>query len=337
MFIFISVLYNAHAKAESSFAVGPASSDSLQQINNTKYKSVIEKSRTFSKELRETAFARGLGIKNQVIDYITLDNDNVYFYEISASNQELFSVTPNALYAEESSVNAKAAISTAQMADLPNGVGGRAYLNHNGNILTTTVTTPTLLQMAGTTSSYGYVYSGFKGKGMSSSGSSIYDVEADMGLQFSNSEVIGYLKWNPVFRYYNGSSLGGGFVSPYNQVQSRNGFRPGVDITYSIYRNLNNATRLSQSGYAYCADLTCSTGTGAYYMTSVLEIAATNVSTISSWKFLATLVDPFATGNISGKFSNIKVDSTAYTPYIDTMEKSTITINNNNLLIEVSN
>ncbi|MGG4036534.1 YrpD family protein [Paenibacillus cisolokensis] len=297
-------------------------------VSQSKLDEVLQRSRKKAQEeiVKNAALLKS-NETEQVINYYYIEDGIGYFYELTPENSETYIVGDVVEESEEES-------SFSALATIPNGIGGRAVIRQNGNYLTTTVRTATQAQMGSTTNGIAWTYSGFSGVGDSASGNPGFTVEADMGLQYSNS--WGYVIWKPHVGYYNGTQLRGTFLSGYDQVQYKNGFKGGTDVNFSVYRNVNNNLRLTQSGYAECGDMNCN-NTSDTWLTSILEIANTKVTSVTQWKILATVAgSEDVTGNNYADFKNIMVDGVAKTPVIDAQEYATINISGNRATITVS-
>lgn len=301
----------------------------------------ILKARSVVQEEKELGLKKGIQRDKHLVTYTLIDGDLIYYYEAVQGEPESMQIVQNDT-ALQSVLQFKEAtqpdvFSVSSSNDLPSGIGGRTYIHQNGSILTMTVRTATAEQMAGAPSGSAYTYSGFSGKGKSYTGASNFTVEADMGLQYSNSPVYGYVKWNPILSFYNGQGSYGTFVSPYNKVNVANGFKPGVDVNFTIYRNFNGTTRLSQSGYAWCSDSACTNKVDTY-MTSVIEKLDTQVTSVTRWKTVVSIADQsaaFAAGNAYAEFKNIRLDGATVVPAVDAEDSATATVSGNNVTIEV--
>ena len=209
------------------------------------------------------------------------DEDQVFLYQlVDESTNELY-FYENAMGEETVDIfelkDNNTDSSTDTLANLHGGIGARQYIPTSGHgTLTTTVTLPRNVESLNGTA---YIYSGFTGT-----------VESDMGLQFVrkidgvNNAWVPYLKVGDIVF----TDTGTNFAPGYNQVQYRNGFAPGADITFVVDSNYNGTgrARLKQMGYAIHAKLDGSGGTT--YLTSIIE-AKNSSGRPSKFKVLATV------------------------------------------------
>ncbi|MDF9840633.1 MULTISPECIES: YrpD family protein [unclassified Paenibacillus] len=298
----------------------------------------------------------------QVFNYTYVDGDVGYFYELSSLDDQEFVATypagdvntkqdvasPEDIISNQNVFNSKTAVFNAAAAVDPigDGVGGKATVSKNGSVETFVIHTPATT--TGPTART-YIYSGFSGTGVGKTSTTLRTIETDMGLVFSNA--YGVNKWQPTINYYWGNAVDGhdspgDRISPYNEVWYMNGYIPNNDINVTIYRNLNNNTRLSTAGYAYYQK---HDGTGGNsYLTAVTEIANTKVSSTTSWKYLATIADTVikkdgvnipqgdAAGSVVVTFKNIILDNVAVAPVLAIQDFASVGISGNNVTISVS-
>ncbi|MEC0231970.1 YrpD family protein [Paenibacillus alba] len=300
-----------------------------------KVEAVLSKARQAAAEETGLAFgARSVGPGTETaVNYVFIDGNTGYFYEKSPifDREKLYVYEVKAESLQNSPVGVEAALVT----DLPNGIGGKAVVNKNGSYINATVRTAVQSQLSGAPSGATYIYSGFSGTGRKYDGTNNnFPVEADMGLQYSNA--YGYVKWTPVLGFYNGIHNNGSFLSGYEKVQYKNGFKGGTDVNLTAYRNVNGNTRLSISGYAVCPDSACSQ-TADTYLTSIMEFANTNVTSVSKWKMLATIAgSENVTGHIYTEFKNVNLDGAAQTPTKEAEDYATVSISGSTVTINVS-
>ncbi|MBU7315108.1 YrpD family protein [Paenibacillus oleatilyticus] len=301
--------------------------DFTKTATAAKIDEVLAKARQAGMEsVQAQGLQRSAAAVGHTVDYTLIDGDTAYFYEKSPT-QAKEKVYVYEAAASEAGGDAGQRIAAAA-GNLPGGIGGRAVVNTNGSYLNTTVRLATPNQLVGAPSGATYTYAGFTG----TSGSQA--VETDMGLQYSNA--YNNHKWLPVMAVFKGSKTYGTFVSPYNQVQYKNGYKPGSDVNLTAYRNLNGSVRLSMSGYAICSDMTCSSQADTY-LTSVLEVANVNVSSVTRWKMLATIAgSDSVTGRSYAQFKNVNVDGTARNPVKDVEDYATVSVSGNTATITVS-
>lgn len=306
------------------------------EIDQAKVDAFISRARdVIQTEKHEQMKSRTLAnTSDEIINYNFVDDDNIsYFYESNKDEDYLFvtevpieDISPDQdINPNKDSIlgNEQHEFAPTAVGNLPDGIGGKAtVVSSTGGVLSTLITTATESQMNVPANITAYIYAGFTG-GKSTSSTSA--VEADLGLQYSTA--YGRAKWKPAYLFYfNGhndpinypADSKMDFNQLYNQVQYQNGFVPGTNVTQWVYRNysdanVTNAVRLKQSGTAICADMNCSKPTPTQ-MISILEIAKRNVTSINSFKLLATLCDykvngslvTPASGAIYAKFSSIK-------------------------------
>ncbi|MCZ8519835.1 MULTISPECIES: YrpD family protein [Paenibacillus] len=269
------------------------------------------------------------------VNYLLIEGNTHYLYEKNGVDEaEKVYVYESEAPAAASEARAKGAVAAAAV-NLPDGIGGKAVVTKNGSYFNATVRTATAAQLTGAPSGATYIYGGFSGTGRKYDGTSTsYPVEADMGLQYSNS--YGYVKWTPMLSFYNGVKSNGSFQSGYDKVQYKNGYKGGVDLNLTTYRNVNGNTRLSVSGTAECPDMACTSQTDTY-LTSVVEVAGTNVSSVSKWKMLATIAgSETVTGKNYAQFKNVNVDGVTQTPTVEAEDYATVSISGSTATINVS-
>lgn len=111
---------------------------------------------------------------------------------------------------------------------LPNGIGGRVYLNSTGAVFTAKINLPDTVKYD--TVSTPYIYSGFR----ATSGT-----EADIGLQYSKQ----YNVWKPLMKV--GSKNEETYIEGKDKFTYNKGFRPGSTVQMTIYKNLSGNTRMT--------------------------------------------------------------------------------------------
>ncbi|MEC0211299.1 YrpD family protein [Paenibacillus ehimensis] len=304
---------------------GAEVTDFTKTATAAKIDEVLAKARQAGREsVQAQGLQRSTAAAEHTVDYTLIDGNTAYFYEKSPVQAK------EKVYVYEVAASEAGSDAGQRMlaGNLPGGIGGRAVVNTNGSYLNTTVRLATPSQLTGAPSGATYTYAGFTG----TSGSQA--VETDMGLQYSNA--YNNHKWLPVMAVFKGSKTYGTFVSPYNQVQYKNGYKPGSDVNLTAYRNLNGSVRLSMSGYAICSDMTCSSQADTY-LTSVLEVANVNVSSVTRWKMLATIAgSESVTGRSYAQFKNVNVDGTARNPVKDVEDYATVDVSGNSATITVT-
>ncbi|WP_142374234.1 YrpD family protein [Bacillus subtilis] len=198
---------------------------------------------------------------------------------------------------------------------LPNGIGGRVYLNSTGAVFTAKITLPDTVKYD--TVSTPYIYSGFR----ATSGT-----EADIGLQYSKQ----YNVWKPLMKV--GSKNEETYIEGKDKFTYNKGFRPGSTVQMTIYKNLSGNTRMTLWG----------TNNDGYTGRIITEIQGTNIGTISKWKTLATAAVSYESqrdaikATFSTSFNNITIDNKAVTPVVDTQDFAKVSVAGNNVTISVN-
>ncbi|CCU58377.1 YrpD family protein [Bacillus subtilis] len=198
---------------------------------------------------------------------------------------------------------------------LPNGIGGRVYLNSTGAVFTAKITLPETVKNNDLVSTP-YIYSGFR----ATSGT-----EADIGLQYSKQ----YNVWKPLMKV--GSKNEETYIEGKDKFTYNKGFRPGSTVQMTIYKNLNGNTRMTLWG----------TNNDGYTGRIITEIQGTNIGTISKWKTLATAAVSYESqrdaikATFSTSFNNITIDNKAVTPVVDTQDFAKVSVAGNNVTISV--
>ncbi|MED1738849.1 YrpD family protein [Bacillus swezeyi] len=196
---------------------------------------------------------------------------------------------------------------------LPNGIGGRAYLNSTGSVFTAKIKLPDTIQIENATA---YIYSGFRAKN---------GTESDIGLQYSTV----YKVWKPLMKV--GSKNQETYIEGKEQFTNHKGFRPGSTVQMTIYKNLNGNTRATFWG----------TNNDGYTGRIIMEIQGTNIGTLLKWKTLATAAvssesqRSSITAGFSTSFTNITIDQKAVTPVVDTQDFTKVIPSGNNVTISV--
>ncbi|MEC1260645.1 YrpD family protein [Bacillus swezeyi] len=196
---------------------------------------------------------------------------------------------------------------------LPNGIGGRAYLNSTGSVFTAKIKLPDTIQIENATA---YIYSGFRAKN---------GTESDIGLQYSTV----YKVWKPLMKV--GSKNEETYIEGKEQFTNHKGFRPGSTVQMTIYKNLNGNTRATFWG----------TNNDGYTGRIIMEIQGTNIGTLLKWKTLATAAvssesqRSSITAGFSTSFTNITIDQKAVTPVVDTQDFAKVIPSGNNVTISV--
>lgn len=273
---------------------------------------------------------------SSLVNYMLIDGNTRYLYEKSpVQDKEKIVVYEDTQPAKQPAPAAASDQLQAVAASLPGGIGGKAVVKKNGSYVNATVRLATASQLTGAPSGATYTYMGFSGTGRKYDGSTNnFSIETDMGLQYSNA--YGYVKWTPILGLYNGKKMHGSYLSGYEKVQYKNGFKGGSDVNLTAYRNLNGNTRLSVSGYAVCPDMGCSQQKDTY-LTSVMEVANSNVSSVNKWKMLATIAgSENVTGHNYAEFKNVNVDGVSQVPTVEAEDYATVSVSGSTVKINVS-
>ncbi|MGG1240264.1 YrpD family protein [Bacillus sonorensis] len=194
---------------------------------------------------------------------------------------------------------------------LPNGIGGRAYLNSTGSVFTAKIKLPDTIQINNATA---YIYSGFRAKN---------GTESDIGLQYSTL----YKVWKPLMKV--GAKNEETYIEGKDQFTNHKGFRPGSTVQMTIYKNMNGNTRATFWG----------TNNEGYTGRIIMEIQGTNVGTLLKWKTLATAAVSSESqrssikADFSASFTNITIDQKAVTPVVDTQDFAKVVPSGNNVKI----
>ncbi|WP_028558972.1 YrpD family protein [Paenibacillus pinihumi] len=292
--------------------------NAIQQESNLSSKSNVAKNLDGSDVASEN---------NEVFNYISTDENFTYLYESYTDGREAkILVGENQENAPIQSINN---ITPLAAVNLPDGWGGRQRITSSGSVLTTSVNLPSSVTKAG--NGVPYIYVGFSGS-----------KESDMGLQYAMNRgpAQNQPAWVPYMRLSGG--VYGSQVAPNDQVSYKNGYKQGTTVGFQAYRNYNNTgkVRLTTFGYAICSDYVC-TNTGNYYLTTIVEYTMA-VTSISSWKVLATVAvlsgQTEGTATYSTTFNNIVIDFVAVpSANFQTPEEdyATISRTSNNVTINV--
>ena len=147
----------------------------------------------------------------------------------------------------------------------------------------------------------------------------------------------GFLIWKVGNTVFTDNEYGDNFTPDYNQVQYRNGFAPGENITFVVDSNYNGTgrARLKQMGVAIHAKLDGSGGRTK--LTSIVE-AKNSSGRPSKFKLLATVAgdprdDRYTTGYFTTKFNNVTINNKPadLNRYPADNDYSTTTKNGNNV------
>lgn len=190
---------------------------------------------------------------------------------------------------------------------ISDGVGGRQKIVYNGSYLTSLVNTAYSSEVYNPTGN-AYIYSGFANS----------SVETDMGLQY-DPDIGPYSTekgWKPYMVVKsNGNTKPVVFDPNYDDVQYKNGYKEGSDVTFYVYKNYNGKVRLKLDGTATCADLSCYNSTDTRLISIYETTDLFNISSIDYWKLLATVVSTNETGINQADYKLIKVDGNLVPSY----------------------
>jgi len=242
-----------------------------------------------------------------------------------------FTVKPN-VYCSQSNtevtvgdnfLNCNVAEST--FVNLPNGIGGRVKIFKDGSRLATTVKLPDTALISdigqGPLKGSKYIYTGFSSQ----------NGEADIGLMWSDV----YQAWKPYFIFKNKNQVDQGTADPqYSQVQYKNGFVPGTEVTITLEKNVNGRIRFTIKGTAKCNDPNCNNPTQTILTYIIQSNTNPNIGKLDYWKVLATIADNEAGKNYA-QFNNIKIDNVNASLATPEVDKASITTSGNNVTITV--
>ncbi len=137
-----------------------------------------------------------------------------------------------------------------------------------------------------------------------------------MGLMLSNklgpsSKSFG---WKPILtaKRKNNSlkweSYAADFVGKYNQVQFKNGFKPGTTPIVYLWFNNNGKIRMKIEGITICPNMTGSVLKDTRNISIYETRNKVNISQINSWKLVSSVVSSANMGKNRAIFSNIKIN-----------------------------
>ncbi|MBA9086730.1 hypothetical protein FHR92_003210 [Fontibacillus solani] len=283
---------------------------------------------------------------NYTYNYITFDDDFIYFYEESVSG------TPELLiYDNENLVttdNQPKSLASTQTDFISDGVGGKITITKTGSAgsyLSTSMTLPTLSQVSTNLNTYTpYNYGGFEYT--STNANSIGSWVADMGLQLYNNlgPSSNQYGWKPVVILKQLTAISTwtqyatAIDSVYNEGQYKNGYKVGTSPVMYFWYNYNGKVRMKVDGTTICPTRTGEKLEDTHNITIIESSASWNISTISRWKILSTVVSSDNTGKNKAVFSSIKVDGIAVdSSYFGTeqTDQASVTRSGNNVTIIV--
>lgn len=280
-----------------------------------------------------------------IYDYISVEDNGYYFYEEDALHEKKAFFVPidrsqssSELSSAPSSVNedvymtTKITPVTQLTADLPDGIGGRQYINKRGSYISTSATVAAPSQVFRSAGENAYTYTGFMAGANS----------ADMGLMYDSNVGVGGTEqgWKPTIQI-NSITTNSSLISPYNEVQASNAYMAGSQVVFYAWYNYDMKIRMKVDGTAICQDMGCSRSADTPLTTIITSNTAYNIqpSSFQKWKVLSVV-----TGDNYGKnksvFSNIKVDGVAVSSnYFPTPDEDFATVTrdaSNNVTISVT-
>lgn len=266
-------------------------------------------------------------------DYITYDDQYTYFYEEAANQEPLLLVIDKAETDVDKVVNSNEILDTdpfvAASSDgfISDGVGGRIDVNTTGSpgsylmaLMQLPASDPSVVNLDRPTH-IAFNYGGFEYKSPSSGG--IGSWAADMGLELytdlgptnSNSgwKPVVILKKKNRVTTQNDSGWDQ-YSTPFstdpahNQVQNKNGYKPYTTPLIYWWYNYNGKVRMKIDGIAISNTLGGYKLVDTRLVTIIESNASWNISTISRWKLLSTVVSNNNTGKNRTTFSNLQLN-----------------------------
>lgn len=237
------------------------------------------------------------------------------------SLSKIIAITLIMTFVFTSALNFNTTVYAGESVGLPDGIGGRIYINKPGSRITFTVKLPDEDEIV--ENGTAYIYSGFEGVNDKNQ-----NVASDIGLQYSNT----YKVWKPVMRVAtsNGNKWLKNDATSFDKIGKENftytkGFKPGSTVNVTININSGNKTYAEFSGINndnYTGKITC-------------WLKNTNVSYTKKWKLLATVAIDTDNGqtvekiesHFSTQFTNVKLDSNNVSLTKDIEDFATIDIN----------
>lgn len=280
------------------------------------------------KEQRKNNLLKGISITddtyaselNYTYNYITFDDDFIYFYEESVSGTPEFLIYDNQNIVTTNN-QTKFPLARAQTDFISDGVGGKITITKTGSAgsyLSTSMTLPTLSQVSTNLNTYTpYNYGGFEYT--STNANSIGSWAADMGLQLYDNlgPLSNQYGWKPVVILKQLTAISTwtqyatAIDSFYKEGQYKNGYKVGTSPVMYFWYNYNGKVRMKVDGITICPTRTGERLEDTHNITIIESSASWNISTISRWKILSTVVSSDNTGKNKAVFSSIKVDGIA--------------------------
>lgn len=288
-------------------------------------------------------------------DYITSEGSQIYFYEESAvSEPELIVYDADIQTVTKTSSSSDSTFTTlaTQTDFIGDGVGGKQMITLTGSAgsyLSTQMTLPTSTQVSSDLTKYTpYNYGGFEYNSTNTDG--IGSWASDMGLQLYNNlgQSLDQWGWKPILILKQKTSATAWssyltvFPDPsYAEGQYHNGYKPGTAPVMYFWYNYNGKVRMKVDGTTIYPDRYGTTLQDTHNITIMESNASWNISKISYWKLLSTVVSPDNTGKNRVVYSNVKLNGVAVpdanfsTPLLD-QASITRTSNNVNIVVDSS-
>lgn len=335
-----------------------------QKVADYQLAAVLQIAKNAVEEERDSKVAFAKSADQTTYDYITFDEQYTYFYEESANAApELWVVdktdtnVESLLAGNVNEFNEANSINVAPRAGfIGDGVGGRMNVNTTGSYLMALMQLPLAdsnIVSLDRPNHIAFNYGGFEYTTTVTDG--IGSWAADMGVELYNNlgpSATSY-GWKPVIilkkknrPYVSETNTGwdqyqsATFDPSYNQVQTKNGYKPGTAPLMYFWYNYNGKVRIKIDGTSICPTL------GGYSLQDTPNItimesnASWNIASISRWKLLSTVWSKTDTGKNRTTFSNIKVDGTPISSSAlsgPLNDHSNVTVSGNNVITIVVN
>jgi hypothetical protein len=286
--------------------------------------------------------------KGTTYDYFTFDDNYSYLYEESAlSEPELIVYNVN----KQTIVNPCNSFEpmAGQTDFIKDGVGGKQKVTKTGSAgsyLSTQMTLPTSAQVSSNLAVHTpYNYGGFEY--ISTNPNGVGSWASDLGLQlYNNLGPKGTAwGWKPIFilkqkiSATDWTDYASIFPdSDHKEGQYRNGYKPGTAPIMYFWYNNNGKVRMKVDGTTICPTRHGEELSDTHNITIMESNASWNISQITNWKLLSTVLSTNNTGKNRAVFSNVKVDGVAVpNAYFPTPEQdhASVTRSSNNVTIVV--
>ncbi|MCR6546590.1 YrpD family protein [Dehalobacterium formicoaceticum] len=322
-------------------------SDSILEMMLKNAKDAIAEEKSKTNQAEKNASNNGT-----TYDYVTFDEDNYYFYEESLnSDPELivYDIDQQDIAVQVQSFDSTITPMATQTDFISDGVGGKQKVTKtgtSGSYLSTQMTLPTSSQVSTDLTKYApYNYGGFEYTLSGNNG--IGSWAADMGLQLYNnlgpqSNASG---WKPLIVLKKKIGIDSwqqySIIFPdtlHQEGQYHNGYKPGSAPVMYFWYNYNGKVRMKVDGTTICPTRHGTTLADTHNITIMESSSSCNLSQITTWKLLSTVVSTDNTGKNKAVFSNIKVDGVAVSStYFPTPEQdhASVTRSSNNVTIVV--